>query len=175
MKKSNQAFTLIELLVVVLIIGILAAVALPQYQKAVLKSRYATIKHLATSIAQAEEVYYLANGKYSTVLADLDIDMPEGYDPDESTAFQYVYKDMSCGAGLSSVACRYKKGTVSIQYRVALNYPKDAPGYTVACIAERTSSEKPIDTTFLQAKICQQETNKINADKSSADWLQYHY
>ena len=74
--KNEQAFTLIELLVVVLIIGILAAVAVPQYQKAVMKSRNTQLKQLIKSVAQAEEAYYLANGKYAANFDELSIDIP---------------------------------------------------------------------------------------------------
>ncbi|WP_428050289.1 type IV pilin protein [Candidatus Avelusimicrobium caledoniensis] len=71
--NNKQAFTLIELLVVVLIIGILAAVALPQYQKAVVKSRYATLKSMATAIFQAQRIYYLANGQFAKDIAELGV------------------------------------------------------------------------------------------------------
>ena len=76
MKRNTRAFTLIELLVVVLIVGILAAVALPQYQKAVLKSRYIQAMTMAEAIYRAEQVYFLANGKYTQDLSALDIEIP---------------------------------------------------------------------------------------------------
>jgi len=73
---DNNAFTLIELLVVVLIIGILAAVAVPQYQKAVEKSRAAQALTLVKTIAQAQEVYTLANGQAATSTDELAVEMP---------------------------------------------------------------------------------------------------
>ncbi|MBQ8033423.1 MAG: prepilin-type N-terminal cleavage/methylation domain-containing protein, partial [Elusimicrobiaceae bacterium] len=72
-KNTRQGFTLIEVLVVVLIIGILAAVALPQYQKAVLKSRYSALMPIAKSLADGNEAYYMTNNSYATSPADLDV------------------------------------------------------------------------------------------------------
>lgn len=79
-RKMCGGFTLIELLVVVLIIGILAAVAVPQYQKSVEKSRAVEGITWAKSIGGALEAFYLQHGDLPTSFDELDIDVPNTKD-----------------------------------------------------------------------------------------------
>jgi len=88
----KKGFTLIELLVVVLIIGILTSIALPQYDRAVKRSKGAKMITLGRSLADAVNRYYLEKGSYSGLgyesdggyragldLSKLDIDFVSGF------------------------------------------------------------------------------------------------
>ena len=93
-KGHLAAFTLIELLIVVLIIGILAAVAVPQYQKAVYKSRATEAMMMLKAIGQAQEMYYLANGDYTNDVTKLDIEIPAnviGTEGEATSSDRYLY------------------------------------------------------------------------------------
>ena len=95
---NKQAFTLIELLVVVLIIGILAAVALPQYQTAVNKSRYAGLMPLARSVKDAEEEIMMTKADYTADLGDLAV-TPGAIDTENTNTATHGHVTLSVVAG----------------------------------------------------------------------------
>ena len=77
-RKMKKGFTLIELLVVVLIVGILTAVALPQYQKAVEHANMVEAAVILRSIANANQLYYMQTGEYANEndIEKLDVQVP---------------------------------------------------------------------------------------------------
>jgi prepilin-type N-terminal cleavage/methylation domain-containing protein len=73
---ASRAFTLIELLVVILIIGILAAIAIPQYRNAVDRAKLQECLPHIRQIEQAESLYKLHYGTYTSNLDLLGLDLP---------------------------------------------------------------------------------------------------
>ena len=74
--KNKNGFTLLELLVVVLIIGILAAVALPQYQLSIDKTQFAKMQTMVNAVRKSYQGYVLLHGKGPESFSELDLDIP---------------------------------------------------------------------------------------------------
>ena len=140
--QTNKGFTLIELLVVVLIIGILAAIALPQYQKAVEKARMTEAIMMVEAIAKANDRYFLANNEYTRDINNLDIDIPGEDDIQQHIAFRKTKNFMFASSNVSgefsrkALAQRIPFGT-KYALSVSFNGARSCFTYSQASAQER--------------------------------------
>ena len=162
-KNANKGFTLIELLVVVLIIGVLAAIALPQYRIATLKAKYARAKQTANDIRRAYELYYTVHNEFPTTFSQLDF--ANKFDNSNS---MYTDNGYFC-----QLAPSYNEVYCSIDNNFSLRYfvkYRDNNKIQVSCRATNNSSD-------IYNRICQQETGKTAEEATcrEAGYCEYNY
>ena len=135
-KNTRRGFTLIELLVVVLIIGVLTSVAVPQYQKAVLKSRFSTVMPVAKAIADGNEVFYQGRGYYANNVDELDIQALSA-DTNATVELASIEKSES---GFDYVLAR-RSDVPGLAYIIYQSHSEQFPG-TIMCEANDTLNPK---------------------------------
>ena len=168
----TKGFTLIELLVVVLIIGILASVALPQYRRTVAKARYANLKVITESLSQAEERYYLANGVYATDFGELDIDPPAGDTDERSGVISYpggLFCFISSNSGINCVDKKIHLGFTTVFDHAEIN-----PGARICRVLET------IDLDDWKNTFCKAETRSTTyaargSGEATSNYVHYLY
>ena len=161
--RLSGGFTLIELLVVVLIIGILASVALPQYQKAVEKSRAVQALTLLKTVQQAYDAYYIANGSYPSSWDQLDVKIPwtghdkylnNSYDPSKSNenwAIQLHWGGSWKGVSVGRISGPYQGAAFAFFYNTSS--ATDIPLQQILCIEGHQAVAKPFSKP--QGAYCQ--------------------
>jgi len=172
MKQNKKGFTLIEILVVVLIIGILAAIALPQYKMVVAKTKFGTLKTNAKVLADAAERYYLIHNTYPSNYDDLDVEI-QGAQLTRSSVndFDISLPDGSiCSIWFTSApaaSCRKENilGDTVVYYQF---FTQNNNSPYKACLVFSG------DTTSMAHRLCQQESGKTG-DQASCSGSKYCY
>lgn len=167
-----NGFTLIELLVVVLIIGILAAIALPQYRVSVARTRYQQLVVAGTALNNAQKLFFMTNGEYPQSFAEMDISMGaplserlvsvEGYG--NALVFQWKWGE-----------CNLAQYSIGGRTQCKSSYYPDVPEFTVYANDDtRRYCHSPIANSLAQ-QVCRTETGRSEPSRKATNFWEYKY
>ena len=111
--RNNKGFTLIELLIVVVIIGILAAIAIPKFSATRERAYYAAMKSDLKNLASQQEIYYADNYAYTTDEDELGFVQSDGVEVEITDATATGWAAEATHAALSAQGCSIFYGDVT--------------------------------------------------------------
>ena len=167
-----NGFTLIELLVVVLIIGILAAIALPQYRVSVARTRYQQLVVAGTALNNAQKLFFMTNGEYPQSFAEMDISMGaplserlvsvEGYG--NALVFQWKWGE-----------CNLAEYSIGGRTQCQSSYYPDVPEFTVYANNDARRYCHAPSANSLAQQVCRTETGRSEPSYKATNYWEYKY
>lgn len=160
-------FTLIELLVVVLIIGILASIALPQYRAAVYRAQYVKLVNLVQPLQSAAKRYRMAAGEYPASFEDLDVEFPGNITFNyKASQYHYRYYDGFPNSGNNLMVNKGGSWYATNQRNAYVVFAEDANISNASLLGKimcyASSTDKASQT------VCKRETGKSAPDMTTS-------